>query len=59
MNCSKIKKELDWTPSFSFYLALEETVNWYVNNDWWWTPLLKDRILDHHPWKIHWKGKRV
>ena len=59
LNSSKIKKDLGWRPSFSFNVALEQTVKWYINNDWWWTPLLKDRVLDYQPWKIDWKGKRV
>jgi len=59
LDSSKIKKDLGWRPSFSFDLALEQTVKWYTINDWWWTPLLKDKVLDYHPWKKDWKGKRV
>ena len=59
LNSSKLKKDLGWSPSFSFASALEQTVKWYINNDWWWTPLLKDNLLDYHPWKIDWKGKGV
>jgi dTDP-glucose 4,6-dehydratase len=59
LSSSKIKKDLGWRPSFSFNVALEQTVKWYINNDWWWTPLLKDRVLDYQPWNIDWKGKRV
>jgi dTDP-glucose 4,6-dehydratase len=59
LSSSKIRKDLGWRPSFSFSVALEQTVKWYINNDWWWTPLLKDRVLDYQPWKIAWKGKRV
>jgi dTDP-glucose 4,6-dehydratase len=59
LNSSKIKKDLGWRPSFSFDLALEQTVKWYINNDWWWTPLLKVNVLDYNPWKLDWKGKRA
>jgi len=59
LDTSKIKKDLGWGPSFSFEFALEQTVKWYINNDRWWTPLLEDEILDYHPWKIDWKGKRA
>jgi dTDP-glucose 4,6-dehydratase len=59
LNSSKIKKDLGWNPSFSFNFALEHTIKWYVNNEWWWRPLLKDGVLDSHPWKIDWKAKRV
>ena len=59
LNSSKVNKDLWWRPSYSFDFALEQTVKWYINNDWWWIPLLKDKVLDHHPWKMDWKGKRV
>jgi len=59
LSSSKIKKDLGWRPSFSFNVALEQTVKWYINNEWWWAPLLKDRVLDYQPWKIDWKGKRL
>lgn len=39
LDCSKIKKDLDWTPRFDFERALEETVKWYVDNQWWWKKL--------------------
>lgn len=39
LDCSKIEKELGWTPGFDFERALEETVKWYVDNQWWWKKL--------------------
>ena len=42
LDCSKIERELDWTPRFDFEKALEETVKWYVDNQWWWKKL-RDR----------------
>jgi dTDP-glucose 4,6-dehydratase len=39
INCSKIKKELGWKPSYKFEEALEKTVHWYMNNEDWWRPL--------------------
>ena len=36
LDCSKIGRELGWTPGFNFERALEETVKWYVDNQWWW-----------------------
>jgi dTDP-glucose 4,6-dehydratase len=59
LSSSKIKNDLGWRPSFPFNVALEQTVKWYIDNEWWWTPLLNDRVLDEQPWKIDWKGKRV
>ncbi len=35
IDASKIKNELAWEPSVHFPEGLEETVNWYLNNDAW------------------------
>ena len=32
INCTKIKKELSWSPAHSFSEALNETVAWYIDN---------------------------
>ncbi|NCN11168.1 MAG: dTDP-glucose 4,6-dehydratase [Leptospira sp.] len=37
---SKIEKELGWTPKYSFEKAMEETVDWYINNQDWWKEIL-------------------
>ncbi|MBC7333913.1 MAG: dTDP-glucose 4,6-dehydratase [Actinobacteria bacterium] len=39
VDCTKIKTELGWSPQNNFEEALEKTVLWYVNNEWWWRPL--------------------
>ena len=35
INCDKVKA-LGWRPSNTFAQALEKTVRWYVDNEWWW-----------------------
>jgi dTDP-glucose 4,6-dehydratase len=30
---------LGWTPSANFEQGLAETVQWYVQNEWWWRPI--------------------
>jgi dTDP-glucose 4,6-dehydratase len=30
---------LGWTPKYDFKEALALTIDWYVNNEWWWRPL--------------------
>ena len=38
LDCSKLKG-LGWVPEYDFDEALEQTVRWYVENEWWWKPL--------------------
>ncbi len=35
LNCDKIKK-LGWRSRQPFEEALEQTIGWYVDNEWWW-----------------------
>ena len=37
---SRIRKELGWETTVSFDQNLEKTVQWYLNNQDWWQPLL-------------------
>ena len=52
LDSSKIKSKLGWKPKFCFEEALEATVKWYVNNEWWWKPLATEKILNPTPWKL-------
>lgn len=38
VNTSKVQK-LGWSKKSSMELALEKTVKWYRDNEWWWAPL--------------------
>lgn len=40
LDCSKIHA-LGWRPGYTFETALQETVTWYIQNEWWWRPLKK------------------
>lgn len=40
LNCEKINK-LGWTPRYKFDESLSHTIKWYVENEWWWKPLIK------------------
>jgi len=52
LDSSKIRSELGWKPRFSFEEALEETVNWYKDNEWWWKSLATEEALHPTPWKL-------
>ena len=36
MDSSKIKNELGWSPKIRFEQGLEDTINWYLQNEEWW-----------------------
>lgn len=38
LDCSRLKA-LGWRPGHTFDQALEKTVRWYVDNEWWWRPI--------------------
>lgn len=38
---AKSNKELKYTPTETFESGLEKTIQWYLNNEAWWKPLLK------------------
>ena len=35
LDCSKIKKELDWKPTLPFEEGLRKTIGWYLSNQDW------------------------
>ncbi len=39
LDFGKLRK-LGWKPAYRFDDALEATVKWYVENEWWWRPLI-------------------
>lgn len=43
IDCSKLERELGWTPRHGFDEGLARTIDWYLDNDWWWSPLREQR----------------
>jgi len=52
INCSKIENQIGWKPQYAFDDALKNTVNWYLENQSWWEPLIDDSTLHPQPWTI-------
>ncbi len=40
IDASKIERELGWAPDETFESGLRKTVQWYLNNRWWWERVL-------------------
>ena len=51
LDSTKIKTKLGWQPIQSFKEALESTVQWYIENEKWWTPFATETVLSPTPWK--------
>ena len=41
VDASKIKRELGWSPSVAADAGFAHTIDWYLDNAWWWRPLVK------------------
>ena len=52
LDSSKIRKELGWEPKYAYETALERTVDWYIENQWWWKPIADEKVLHATPWKL-------
>jgi dTDP-glucose 4,6-dehydratase len=51
LDSTKIKKELNWTPSISFEQGMKSTLEWYANNENWWLPLVQKKIVVEGNWE--------
>lgn len=41
VSCEKIGAKLGWQPAHTFEAGLRETIQWYLDNEDWWQPLLE------------------
>jgi dTDP-glucose 4,6-dehydratase len=39
INPSKLTTELGWQPQENFETGIRKTVQWYLDNEWWWGPI--------------------
>lgn len=45
---TKIRRELDWEPSYTFEQGMEETINWYLENKDWWEKIRSGEYRDYY-----------
>lgn len=50
LNSAKIRRELSWAPSIGFEDGMRQTIDWYVNNEWWWRPLQSRLAVEEGKW---------
>lgn len=41
IDATKIQHALGWRPSVTLEIGLRRTVSWYLENEWWWRPILE------------------
>lgn len=39
IDADKLENELGWRAEENFESGIEKTIDWYLNNEWWWAPL--------------------
>ncbi len=39
IDASKLKDQLGWQPAEDFDSGMRKTIEWYLNNAWWWQPI--------------------
>jgi len=47
LNISKIEK-LGWKPKTKFEDGIKKTIEWYVNNEWRWKPIIEKQEIDFY-----------
>jgi dTDP-glucose 4,6-dehydratase len=52
LDSTKTQKTLGWKPTCDFEESLKSTVQWYIDNERWWTPFATDAVLHPTPWKL-------
>ena len=48
IDASKIRNELGWTPQLTVEEGLRKTVQWYLENQDWWQPLLSPEYQSYY-----------
>ena len=56
LNCDKIKA-LGWESRHTFEQALEKTVRWYVENEWWWRKIKSGEYWEYY--RRQYEGREI
>lgn len=48
IDSSKIQNELGWSPKFDFENAIENTIDWYLNNKNWWERIISGDYMSYY-----------
>ena len=45
---SKIHAELGWLPETKFEDGIKKTIQWYLDNEDWWQPIVSGEYMDYY-----------
>lgn len=45
---SKLEKELGWKPKYNFDEGIEETIQWYLDNEYWWQHIISEEYTNYY-----------
>ena len=48
INSTKIKTELAWEAEYTFENAIQDTVNWYIQNEQWWKEIISGDYQNYY-----------
>ena len=48
IDSSKMKKELNWEPEYTFKEGIAETIQWYIDNEDWWRNIKSGDYRDYY-----------
>jgi dTDP-glucose 4,6-dehydratase len=51
---TKIRTRVGWRPTKTFEAGLQETVEWYRKNEWWWKPIKSGEFKEYY--KVQYRG---
>ncbi|MBM7654740.1 dTDP-glucose 4,6-dehydratase [Neobacillus cucumis] len=47
IDATKLREELGWSPKYNFDTGIEQTINWYLNNQEWWENIISGDYQDY------------
>ncbi|UCD92583.1 MAG: dTDP-glucose 4,6-dehydratase [Methanobacteriota archaeon] len=56
VSTSKIRERLGWEPRSSFKDGMKATIQWYLDNEWWWSKV-KDKKFEDYYQALHGKAE--
>jgi dTDP-glucose 4,6-dehydratase len=48
LDTSKIERKLGWKANVKFDEGIRKTIEWYIQNEWWWKPVIEKGEIDFH-----------